>query len=528
MTKCILEIHADPSLKSVVFADIDQHSKIEGEQEVLFGLNATFKVGSIDMDSKLQRIKVTLTATDDGATHFEKHMKQQQYEMKDYCPMVYFGRILWRDLGRADQAKKYFDMLLKALPPDHPDMSDVYNEIAPLWAEMGDQDKALEYYEKAYAIREKTLEQNHPKISISLNNIGITYAAMGKHDDALDFYRRSLAINKEITPEPNQDWALRLLNIGIVYRLKKEYDRALEFVHQAYDIYKRIRPDQHRDIAWCLGAIGDVYYEKGNIDRALDYYHQQLEMNEKCLSLDHPDISANLQRLADIYVKQGERPKALSFCEQKLVMQENTLGKIHPRIASTLMTIGKLRGEYRNYLEQALNILEKYTPKDDLRTIECLEELADLDMKENNLKDSLAHWMCILDIRRRIHSPDNPKIGFTLWTIGDIYFRHFQNYSEALHYSLESLAVYCANYGPQDNNIIEINRRISMIHAILDDDEDDCKDAEENMTDHLSSSESVTDTPASTTLSSLVTPSNSSASTDQTKNNASSGICVLL
>jgi tetratricopeptide (TPR) repeat protein len=112
-------------------------------------------------------------------------------------------------------------MLLKTLPKDHPDISDVYNEIAPLWNEIGDLNLALENYVKGYEIRQRTLQPNHPKISISLNNIGITYDAMHEHDEALAYYWRSLAITKKNTQEkPNQDWALRLFNIGTAYLLK--------------------------------------------------------------------------------------------------------------------------------------------------------------------------------------------------------------------------------------------------------------------------------------------------------------------
>lgn len=530
MAKCIFEIRVDPSLKSIVLADTVKHSKFPDEEDVLFALNATFKVGLPYMDDKIQMWKVPLIATDEGVAHLAEYLKAQEYEMEDYCPMVYFGRILWRDLGRVDRAKKYFDMLLKTLPPNHPDISDVYNEVAPLWAELGDQEKALEYYEKAFRIREETLESNHRKISISLNNIGITYAAMGKNSDTLYYYNRSLAINQKITPKPNQDWALRLLNAGFAYLEEKYYKEAFELFHQAYDIYKQVRPPQHRDIAWCLGAIGNLYYMTGDIDSALNYYHQQLEMNEKCLSLDHPDISANIECIADIYVikKNRDPQEALAFCEEKLATQKNDLGEDHPRVASTLMKIGKLLREDRKYLDQALLILIKYSPKDDLRTIKCLQELSKLDEVGKNYDDALKHWKSILDIRRRIHSPDNPKIASTLCDIGDIYFKYLQKYSEAHRYYSESLNVYNANYGPQHETIIKINKKIMETDSKLEDDEDTFKNMTESMRSRLSPSESATVIPESTMLASFVTASSNDPPVHQANISSRSVICVLL
>jgi hypothetical protein len=302
---------------------------------------------------------------------------------------------------------------------------------------------------------------------------------------------------------------------------------AIAFVHQAYDIYKKNRPDQYRDTAYCLGRIGDVYYKKGNIDRALKYYHRQLEMNEKGLSLDHPDISANLQRIACTYLEKEGPEKALTFCKEKLAMQTSTLDENHPRIASTLITIGRLCGGDREYFKQALCILEKCTPKDDLRTIECLKELGDLDLKENNFDDSLAHWMRILDIRLRIHSSDNPKIASTLQNIGKIHFEN-TNYSEALRYYSESLAVYRANYGYQHEIIVQIIRMIGKIQVMLDSDEEDCKNVVENMEDNLALFRSATDVPTSTTFTLFAAPPNNNGSMKKTKTSGTSYICVLL
>ena len=64
----------DPSLKKVIFADVDKKSQIEGEEEVLFNLNALFKIHSATFDSTLQLWKVKLNATDEGAKKVDEYL----------------------------------------------------------------------------------------------------------------------------------------------------------------------------------------------------------------------------------------------------------------------------------------------------------------------------------------------------------------------------------------------------------------------------------------------------------------------
>ncbi|CAF5013234.1 unnamed protein product, partial [Rotaria socialis] len=68
MKLCIFEINADPNVTAVVFADIDKYSKMQGEQEVLFGLNSTFKIDHVKMEKKLNVWKIGLSTTAEGST----------------------------------------------------------------------------------------------------------------------------------------------------------------------------------------------------------------------------------------------------------------------------------------------------------------------------------------------------------------------------------------------------------------------------------------------------------------------------
>ncbi|CAF1590320.1 unnamed protein product, partial [Adineta steineri] len=167
-TSVLFEIKANSLLKTVIFTDVGNKSRIEGEEEVLFNLNSLFKIVSVCFDPKLNIWKVLLNATDEGAEKVEEYLAFSKQQMEESSPLIYFGRLLLNELGQVDRAGKYFNMLLKSLPHDHPDIASVYNGIGVVHDKRNELNLALKNYEIAYGIRQKQLPSNHPHIAGSL------------------------------------------------------------------------------------------------------------------------------------------------------------------------------------------------------------------------------------------------------------------------------------------------------------------------------------------------------------------------
>ncbi|CAF0859397.1 unnamed protein product [Adineta steineri] len=452
-TSVLFEIKANPLLKTVVFADVGDRSRIKGEEEVLFNLNSLFKIVSVCFDSELTVWKVELNATDEGAEKVEEYLSLSKQAMEECSPLIYFGRLLSNELGQVDRAGKYFNMLLKSLPDDHPDIACVYNGIGAVHDVRDELNLALKNYEIAYEMRRKQSSSNHPHSSGSLSNIGRIYKAKGDFNTALDYYQQALTIEEKLYPGNNLQKAISIGNIGRVYTDKKDFDRALNYFFRALEMFKHVLPHQHSDIATCLGVIGDAHEKKGNLDIALDYYQQQLNMEEQCLPFEHSNLSFDLGSIIGIYKKMDEIDKALDLCQEKLLVQKTRLGENHPRIGRTLMIMADLiednnRKKALKYYEQALSVLENCTPPDYQVTSECLTSMAYLysncDMIENALRCELK----ALELYRQTLSPDHTNIANSLRNIGLCYER-MNNLSEALRYFNESLSIYQANYGPE-------------------------------------------------------------------------------
>ncbi|CAF0898778.1 unnamed protein product [Adineta steineri] len=456
-TSVLFEIKANPLLKTVIFTDVGDRSRIQGEEEVLFNLNSLFKIVSVCFDSELRVWKVELNATDEGAEKVEEHLLLSKQEMEECSPLIYFGRLLMIELGQVDREGKYFNMLLESLPHDHPDIAAVYNGIGLVHSERNELNLALKNYEIAYRMRRKQLPSNHPHIAGSLNNIGGIYKAKGDFNTALDYYQQALRIFEKLYPGNNLYKALTIENIGRIYMSKEDFNTALTYFSHALEMCKHVLPHQHSDIASCLGGIGYTHERKGNLDIALDYYQQRLNMEEQCLPFDHSDLSIHLGWIIDTYKKMNEIDKALDLCQQKLVIQKTRLGENHPRIARTLMIMADLiedknQKKALEYYEQALSVLENCTPSDYRVTSKCLSSMAGLYSKYDMNEDALRCDLKALEIDRQTFSSDHTNIACSLKNIG-LDYENMNNLSEALRYFNESLSIYQANYGPDHGRV---------------------------------------------------------------------------
>ena len=84
------------------------------------------------------------------------------------------------------------------LGPEHPDVATTLNNLAGLYRQMGDYEKALPLYQKALDIREKVLGSQHPDVANTLNNLALLYSDMGDYEKALPLYQKALEIYEKV------------------------------------------------------------------------------------------------------------------------------------------------------------------------------------------------------------------------------------------------------------------------------------------------------------------------------------------
>src|SRR5674536_180127 len=96
------------------------------------------------------------------------------------------------------------------LGPEHQDVATTLNNLAGLYRQMGDYEKALPLYQRALDIREKVLGPQHPSVATTLNNLAGLYESMGDYEKALPLYQRALEIIEKVLGPQHPDVATTL------------------------------------------------------------------------------------------------------------------------------------------------------------------------------------------------------------------------------------------------------------------------------------------------------------------------------
>lgn len=172
-------------------------------------------------------------------------------------------------------AQKSVKIREKRLPSNHEDLATAYNLIGCIYADLGQEDTAREFFIKVLQIRTKIYEEDNPKLAAVYNNIGCTYTHNKDLALSMDYLARALRIYEKALPSDHLDLAASYFNVGYTYKELKKYTDALTFMSKAYDVRKNISESSLApSLDLICDAISETYSLMGNTHQA-DEYHQK-------------------------------------------------------------------------------------------------------------------------------------------------------------------------------------------------------------------------------------------------------------
>lgn len=356
LQQILFEIDADPQVDGVKpFADITVQSHFPAEKEVLMMVGSIFLLESIHEESKenggiLHIIRMKLCSDDNDTTKLMYKMLKSELSIDGIgeTTLLDFGKVLI-DMGKFNEAEKYFHRLLRSLSNSHLDVADCYYGLGQIDTKKGEYESSLEWHQKALQIRMENLPFNHDDIASSHNCIGISFEGKREYASALNSYGKALAIWRSLDKNhPRTAWCLN--NIGVNYQKQKKYIESLEYQQESLSIREKTLPANHPHIAASLHNIGDVYYSLDEYQTALEYYEQALSIFQRSRPNDHPDIAYTLGSIGLLYEGTNELDKSLDYFQKSMSVYEKIVSETHP---------------YRMKIQQSLQrVTEKITSTD--------------------------------------------------------------------------------------------------------------------------------------------------------------------
>ena len=80
----------------------------------------------------------------------------------------------------------------------------------------------------------------------------------GEYDVALEYYNRALAIKLKSLPAEHPDVAMTYKNMGLVYEVKDELEQALPLLQKASSIYQAALPSNHPNVTKIIKDVERV------------------------------------------------------------------------------------------------------------------------------------------------------------------------------------------------------------------------------------------------------------------------------
>jgi len=254
--------------------------------------------------------------------------------------------------GDFSMALQYFNeaLTLAEKTDDLNQIAHMHNHIAIGYWRISELEKAMDHCFKALRICE---EINDLFLSGNINlNLGNIFGSMRDLKNSMEHYEKSLEIYLQL--DMKEKIALTYNGISMIHNLKGEFDQSLEITRKSLEIGKSINDGQL--ICLCTNNIGSNYRQMGDIDKALKYFIEAIQLAEEN-KFGHMVASFSLN-VAQIYMMQEDPDNAVKYLDLALKYSEEMN---HEEL---LMNNHHLRSQilkHTNDFENSLDYFERYT-----------------------------------------------------------------------------------------------------------------------------------------------------------------------
>lgn len=289
--------------------------------------------------------------------------------------------------------------------------------------------ESLRLANEALQLCKEHLNENHLEIANAYINIGNVYYLTGKHEQALEQFNQALAITEKTpTSEKHLYSAPTNLGIGNVYYGKLQYEEAFRYFNNALKTNSEILGDDHPYVANSYLSIGNLYRNKGSYNLAEENYRKALKINKAVFGENHPDVASAYIGLADLFKTSGENERALQYYNAALVIYSKFLDKRNPKFGSIYLgfaDIAKNKADYDQAIRYYTMAMELYTStvgSSHQNTIQSLLGIANTYIYQEKFIEALDYYGKVLEINFNLVGEDHENTSAAYNNLGALYY----------------------------------------------------------------------------------------------------------
>jgi len=464
----LFRININSSTPSSPFANITEISHFQEEEEILFSMGSTFRIGQIiplDESSRLWEVELTLTSDDDPQLReLSENIRDETCSDSDGWDRLC---MLLIQLAQYDKAEELSELLLKQANTLE-ERSYLFNLLGCVKDGQGLYEQAIQNYETAVKIQKSILPENHRYLASYYNNIGHAYTNMGEYSNALKYYHKSLDM-KDIISSSDSDFAFLYNNIGLVYNERGEYLQAREYYRKALVLQQKILSTNHPHLASTYNNIGLTHYNMGEYTEAQEFYQRALNIYQKSLPTNHPLFAISYNNIGGVFAKMSKYSEALEYYQKALAVYQKTLSKYQPNLALFYNNIASVYLKLHDYSKaidlyrKSFEILQKSLPENHPNLINFHNNMGSVYDNMGNYPKSIEHYEKALQIDQNSDMANNDRIGAVYNNLGIVYGKNGES-SKALDCNLKALQIYQKTLPDDHPNLIYCYNNIAALY----------------------------------------------------------------
>ncbi len=309
--------------------------------------------------------------------------------------------------------------------------------------------EALEQYQKAIDIYEKTRHTRNSDYASSLQNIGIVYSMTGNYEKAEQYFLLSLKVKQEVLKANDPQLASLYLNMGRFYQIIRNDPKTLEYMKRAENAY--ISQNQSNSIM--AGSLflnmGGIYIYTAEYEKAQSYLNKSLEI----ITTKAPD---NLENLLTIYLNMGfiAEKKGDFLIARDYYLKGLEIGDKFPNSVKVLRGLAKVSFKLKDkvsadaYFKKALEKSFEFYGMEHTETALTYLRYGDF-LSENRKSEALLYLNKSLDLYKKAFGPVNIDVSSAYYYIGDYYYRD-KEFNKALNFFQLSLIAGFPGFTPKN------------------------------------------------------------------------------
>ena len=287
---------------------------------------------------------------------------------------------LHNQLGDSKTALDCFFYVLK-IGEDNSDstlISQVYNDIAMVYMELREYEKALYYNENSLEI---SRSQNDLKtISLTLNNYGLVFLYLEDYEKANDVFNEALVLKEKFLEEetdPDEKYYLEIdiamleSNLGLVYQNRKQFQKAIDITNKAVFIYDKLSLDFY--LIQSYTTLAELYLLTDEVSLAKKYADLSLELlgDEQFIELKANSFGV----LSMVYEELNKNEIALTYKESEQVLNDS----LYSLVNKEALAEAEIKYEYdkKAFSDSLVNIQKQ-------RVFDASLEVKNAELKSQN------------------------------------------------------------------------------------------------------------------------------------------------